>query len=191
MRTASIFQTAVSAFVLLATPIAGPTAGWAESGVSAASDFEQWQAASDLNTMEALEAFVFTHPDSAFVPAAEAQLAALKAAAETRAVEDAIFAVSGNVTFSTPLSLGSDAIIGKTLPEVLKSSPEFPPVAGLPEEYWKEQTCSACHQWTRETICTQAQNYISMDALKYTSKDHPFGGVLKVNLRNWAQHGCQ
>lgn len=187
MGTLKTLKASVVALLLVVNTVSAAE----QSNDSAATEFEQWQAASDLNTTEGLEAFIYAHPDSAFVAAAEVQLAALQQAAKTRAMEEAIFAVSGNITFDTPLSFGSQAIIGKTLPEIIKSTPEFPPVAGLPEEYWKDKTCAACHQWSQANLCNQAKNYIDMSALKYTEKDHPFGGVLKVNLRNWAQNGCE
>jgi len=105
--------------------------------------------------------------------------------------EEAIFALIGPVTYETPLAFGSDHIIGKTLPEIIELSPAFPPIEGLPEEVWAESSCGSCHQWTREALCTQAQVYIDQDPSRYRTKSHPFGGALKVNLRNWAMNDCR
>ena len=75
--------------------------------------------------------------------------------------------------------------------EVVDLSPMFPPIEGLPESYWKEQTCSACHQWNRERLCDQGNTYLSLNMQRSLSKQHPFGGALKRTLKSWAAGGCQ
>ncbi len=75
--------------------------------------------------------------------------------------------------------------------ELSVAEPLFPPVEGLPDEYWKNQHCSNCHEWTRERICTQANTYLSLNMQRSLDKAHPFGGVLKRSLKAWAAGGCQ
>ena len=67
----------------------------------------------------------------------------------------------------------------------------FPPMEGLPEEVWKGKTCNSCHEWTRADLCTQAKTYIAKKPVKYQEKQHPFGGMLKINMRSWALGDCQ
>ena len=82
-------------------------------------------------------------------------------------------------------------VIASRLEELIQSSPLFPPVEGLPEEYWKEQECSNCHEWEQANLCTQANSYLSDRGGENLTKRHPFGGAFKLNLRNWAQSGCE
>lgn len=95
------------------------------------------------------------------------------------------------ITFTSPLTVGSEQIVGRSIEELLAGSPLYPPVEGLPESYWAEETCSSCHQWTQEALCTQAQIYISANAERSLAKQHPYGGTFKKNLSAWAEGGCQ
>ena len=74
--------------------------------------------------------------------------------------------------------------------EIVELSPMFPPVEGLPEEYWKEQSCSNCHEWTQAALCTQGETYVTANNERALAKVHPFGGVFKQALRSWASEGC-
>lgn len=94
------------------------------------------------------------------------------------------------VTYSTPLVQGDPAIIDKTIAELIESSPLFPPVEGLPDEYWKEKTCTACHTWEQANLCDQANTYLTEAGSANLTKQHPFGGTFKMNLRDWAVGGC-
>ena len=49
----------------------------------------------------------------------------------------------------------------------------LPPIEGLPESVWKDQSCGNCHQWTKETLCTQAQVYLGDNAERSLDKLHP------------------
>jgi hypothetical protein len=69
-------------------------------------------------------------------------------------------------------------------------SPLYSPIEGLPEELWKTQTCSSCHAWTREALCTQGKTYVTAADDSAVSKDHPFGGVFKRGLKGWAAADC-
>tara|TARA_R110002049_G_scaffold10127_3_gene50407 strand:- start:114053 stop:115555 length:1503 start_codon:yes stop_codon:yes gene_type:complete len=95
-----------------------------------------------------------------------------------------------SMTFSSPFPTGNPAIQGRSIEEVVKLSPLFPPIEGLPEELWKDQTCSNCHEWTREALCTQGKTYVSANNERAISKTHPFGGTFKQGLRAWASADC-
>ena len=97
----------------------------------------------------------------------------------------------GPVRWGAPLIGGVPEIRGKTIEEVFtENSPLFPPLEGLPEEIWKGQTCTNCHEWTRERICEQATNYLNPDFADNLAKEHPLGGTFKANLKLWAEDGC-
>ncbi len=95
------------------------------------------------------------------------------------------------LTFTMPFTSGDDAIKGKSIEDLVKMSPLFPPIEGIPEELWKGQTCSNCHQWTKEALCTQGTTYVQATDDKAVSKPHPYGGGFKLNLRAWADGGCK
>ncbi|WP_439123265.1 caspase family protein [Marivita sp.] len=95
------------------------------------------------------------------------------------------------VKFDTPLVAPGSVIDGILLSEITALSPMFPPVEGLPDEYWKDQSCSNCHEWTQERLCDQSNVYLNLSGQKSLEKPHPFNGLLKRNLRQWAAGGCQ
>lgn len=96
-----------------------------------------------------------------------------------------------SVTFTTALASELADISGRSISDLIKMSPLYPPVEGLPEEYWKDKTCSNCHQWTQDRLCTQANSYLSLNMQRSLDKKHPFGGALKRNLKTWAAGGCR
>ena len=93
--------------------------------------------------------------------------------------------------YDLPLVAPGSVIDGVPLSEITTLSPEFPPVEGLPEEFWAEVTCASCHQWNQERLCAQSNVYLTLSGQKSLEKLHPFSGVLKRNLRAWAAGGCQ
>ncbi|MEL7131299.1 MAG: caspase family protein, partial [Pseudomonadota bacterium] len=95
------------------------------------------------------------------------------------------------VIFDQPMPEGIAEVRGKTILEAANGSPLFPPIEGLPEELWKDQQCSNCHQWTRDALCTQAMSYLNTSATRALEKQHPYGGSFKRNLRTWAQGDCE
>lgn len=97
---------------------------------------------------------------------------------------------SGPVRFDTPLVQGSEAIVGRTIKELITGSPLYPPIEGLPDEVWKGKGCSNCHQWEQTNLCAQAERYLSLNAQRSLSKEHPYGGAFKQTLRAWAASGC-
>lgn len=149
-----------------------------------------WEFASETNTVETLELFLSTYPDGSYAAEAQMQLDKLAKDEALRTTEHNIFDIVGQVEFRKPLRVGENGIIGLTIEEVLESSPAFPPFEGLPDALWKTETCSSCHQWTAATLCEQSQNYLTQSPTRYQQKAHPFGGGLKINLRNWAEGGC-
>lgn len=155
------------------------------------------------DTVHSYEVYLHSFPSGAFSDAAIERLAALRLREETvtRKAEPAgsapetdntgSISAADAVTLQSILTFGNKRVRGKTIEELVAGSPQFPPIDGLPEELWKDQTCSNCHQWTPEALCDQAQTYVSRPAAGNVTKQHPFGGGLKVNLRRWALGGCQ
>jgi hypothetical protein len=94
------------------------------------------------------------------------------------------------LTFKTPFPTGGTPIEGRSIEEIVKLSPLFPPIEGLPEELWKDKKCSACHQWTQQALCTHAKTYMSVEGSKSLSKQHPLGGLFKRGLKAWASADC-
>lgn len=95
------------------------------------------------------------------------------------------------LTFSMPFTSGDPVLVGNSIAQIVELSPLFPPIEGIPEELWKDQTCSNCHQWTKEALCTQGTTYVTATDDTAVSKPHPFGGSFKLNLRAWADGGCK
>lgn len=146
------------------------------------------------------EAYLEAYPNGIYAELAGfeldvlAQKAALASAEPTpsvpsTAVDDT--AVQANLTFKEPLTTGGEALIGKSIEELVTLTPLFPPIADLPEEFWKDQNCSNCHEWTQEALCTQGKTYVTASNTRAVSKSHPYGGGFKQSLKNWADMGCQ
>jgi hypothetical protein len=94
------------------------------------------------------------------------------------------------ITFTSVLPSELAVVSGKSIQDMIKMSPLYPPIEGLPDEYWKDKSCSNCHQWTLDRLCTQANAYLSLNMQRSLDKKHPFGGALKRNLKAWAAGGC-
>ncbi len=163
------------------------------SVLAAQSDIEamMWDLVTTTDDISHVEAFIRNYPDSEHIEEARAIADRLRLRQNAHSMEDTIFQSIGSVSYDVPLAFGNEILIGRTLSEIIETSPEYPPIEGLPEAMWKEQTCKSCHTWTRQDLCTQANTYVSMDPAKYREKMHPFGGLLKINLRNWAQNDCE
>lgn len=146
-----------------------------------------FEAAAATQTVEGWEAFLLAHPDSVLAGAAQMELAAL---APPVAGPPAM-TLPGRVAFDTPLTEVPDEIAGRSIADLIQGSPLYPPIEGLPEEVWKTQTCSHCHQWTREDLCMQAQTYVTAPAERTLSADHPLGPAFRGVLRVWAEGGCE
>lgn len=96
-----------------------------------------------------------------------------------------------SVKFSEPLTVGAPVILGKSIEQLIKGSPVFAPIEGLPDSYWKRQECSNCHKWTRDDLCKQGQFYLKQTDDILLDKKHPLGGTFKRNLVVWARDDCQ
>ena len=177
-----------------AAPAPGPTADEQQLFETAQAD----------PTEENYAAYLQRYPQGVFAEFAQQELTALRDRngndpAGTGPVETAPLAAApaeetktpGIVTFASPLQADLPEVDGRTIAELIGAAPLFPPIEGLPEALWKDQSCSNCHEWTRERICTQANTYLSLNMQRSLEKEHPFGGVLKRNLKAWAAGGCQ
>jgi hypothetical protein len=94
------------------------------------------------------------------------------------------------VTFSGPIQSGEPQIVGKSIEQLIAGQPMFPPFEGIPDELWKGQHCTNCHQWNRERLCEQAGFYLGGDAARSLEKPHPLGLSFKQTLKAWAAAGC-
>lgn len=152
------------------------------------------------------QAYLQTYPDGVFAEFAAQELVALKKNATKDPAGTGVpvqaektpeppapapVPATNAVTFTQALLSDVPEVSGRSIAELIESSPAFPPFEGLPEEYWKDQKCSNCHQWTQERICKQANTYLSLNMQRSLSKQHPFGGALKQNLKTWAVGGCK
>ena len=105
--------------------------------------------------------------------------------------DDAGQAAVLDLDMKTLLPLDDPALSGQSIATLIEGSPLFPPIEGLPEAVWKDKTCSNCHQWTQEALCTQANTYLSASGTRAIGKEHPYGGGFKRVLRDWAGGGCR
>nr|WP_291730313.1 caspase family protein [Leisingera sp. F5] len=194
---------------LMAEELQGGAAPAAASAASApaVADAEtaMFEAAQGDGSKAAYEAYLMAYPEGQFAEMAVVELAAMRtgasqdpeaggeavAAAPKADPAPAPLAEAGPVTYASPLHSETPQIAGLTLAEAVTRSPAFPPIEGLPESYWKDQTCSSCHQWTRARLCTQGNTYLSLNMQRSLGKQHPFGGALKQALKSWAAGGCQ
>jgi hypothetical protein len=96
-----------------------------------------------------------------------------------------------SVSFSEPLRDVAAEIDGRSIEELIRGSPLYPPIDGLPEEMWKGQTCSNCHSWTRDALCDQARTYLGASAARSLQKPHPLGAEFKSVLGIWAAGDCR
>jgi len=160
-----------------------------------AAELAAWDLARESGASAEVFAFIEKYPNSQYITEAKSVMIDLlwvelattapEAPTEEVAVQEAV-----PVTFSAPITEGSEDIIGKSLEQLIAGTPLFPPVEGLPEEYWKTQECSSCHEWQQANLCTQANSYLSDAGAENLIKQHPYGGTFKLNLRNWAQNDC-
>ncbi|GAB4519020.1 MAG: hypothetical protein Tsb0019_19390 [Roseibium sp.] len=95
----------------------------------------------------------------------------------------------GDIAFNSPLGMGDPEIATRSISELITGSPRFPPIEGLPEDVWKQKTCSSCHLWQQSNLCEQAQTYVGDDAPSAPGQ-HPYGATFKDALRAWASQGC-
>ncbi len=181
----------VGAIMLATTTIASAQEASTEEALA-------WEAVKDSDASADVFAFIERYPNGAFTKDAQALMIDLLWV-EMAAAAPVTDAETGEptsqdpiaVTFSAPLTEGDPEIVGKSIEELIVGSPLFPPVEGLPESYWKEQDCSNCHEWEQANLCTQANTYLTDAGAENLTKQHPYGGTFKQNLRVWAMAGCE
>lgn len=160
-------------------------------------------------TVEGYREYLNAFPNGTFSEFAKGEIVALEAQASVDPIGEGVSpepeetelalaeveqersTVPNVVKFDLPLIAPGSVIDGIILSEITNISPLFPPVEGLPDEYWKGQSCSNCHEWNKERLCDQANVYLTLSGQKSLEKPHPFGGILKRNLRQWAVGGCE
>lgn len=136
-----------------------------------------WDSIKDSGNADQLRLYLRVYPSGVFRPEAERRLAAL--------------ARSPELSFTAPLPTGDDHVRGRAISELIKGQPLFPPFEGIPDELWKGQHCSNCHQWTKELLCEQGQFYMTENSSRSMGKQHPYGGTFKQNVSKWAAAGCK
>jgi len=174
LRFKSWWGCAMVSAVLLGSPV------WADEVT------HRWNAIKDSGDAALISQFRENFPNSQYDLDALVILAALISQTDTG---DAL--ASGAVTFTGLLSGFGSSLESYSLSTLLKASPVFPPIEGLPEEYWKDQTCSTCHEWTQASLCTQATVYTKDENVHRLNIKHPLGRPFKEALRAWAEGGCQ
>lgn len=97
---------------------------------------------------------------------------------------------SVSVGWDVPLAGFTPEVNGRTLAQIVEGSPLYAPIAGLPDELWKDQSCSNCHAWNQERLCEQGQVYLGTLAEQSLAKQHPMGGGLKEAMQAWAAWDC-
>lgn len=194
--------------VLMARELADPGSVKSAPAVSAPSQDEQkmFELAQAEASIASYEAFLDAYPDGVFAEFATQELIALRSNTGTDPVgegvtPDPVVVVEpipdrpvqpvGPITFQTAIISELPSLSGRSISDVISMSPLYPPIEGLPDSYWKEQTCSNCHQWTQGRLCDQASAYLNINMQRSLDKKHPFGGALKRHLKNWAEAGCK
>lgn len=176
-----------------------------EPATSGPGDDEQalFETAQSTGTAAAYQAYLDAFPRGTFAEIASQEIAALNTGTSTDPVGEGVTpevaqapppppeaVAPGDVTFTSVLIAGNAQVQGRSIAQLIEGAPLFPPVEGLPDEYWKDQQCSNCHTWTPTALCDQANIYLAQKERSLT-KQHPMGGGLKLNLRAWAAGGCR
>lgn len=166
---------------------------------------KMFEAAQADGSITGYQAYLQAYPRGTYAEFAEFEIAALrnKTTADPQASPDDVRPApepapepvktteAGPVTFASPLPMGQADLDGLSLERLVAGTPLYAPIEGLPEAYWKNQTCSNCHQWTKETLCAQADGYLSLNMQRSLDKQHPYGGKMKQAMKSWAAGGCQ
>lgn len=148
------------------------------------------------------EAYLADFPTGIYSELARFELTILAAASATppasaapavapAGVETNLASEPETLTFTTPLTTGDEGVVGLSIEALVKGTPLFPPIEGLPDAAWKGQTCTACHSWTKEALCDQGKTYLAESGERAISKPHPYGSPFKRAMRVWAKGGCK
>lgn len=169
-------------------------------------EIDAFRAAQAEGTLDSYQAYLDAFPGGTFSELAKTEILALQqnnsqdpvgegVTPDPEPVETAAAPgqpITGEaLTFAAPLVSDDPAVNGRSIAELIVSEPLFPPIEGLPDEVWKGQACSNCHQWNQERICEQATTYAQANRERSLQKQHPFGGPFKQSLKVWAEGGCK
>lgn len=174
------------------TPVAPPRAS---------AEQPEWAAARASNDPARILRFLREFPQSLHTDEAQALLKGLGSRAPAAADPSVVAATQPKVAlasaapmrFSTPFAVGAPEIDGRSMEQLIRGAPAFPPIEGLPASVWEGKHCPICHQreWTQKTLCDQGLFYIKAGEARMLSVNHPFGHAFGAALRNWAASGCQ
>ncbi|MEO6301053.1 MAG: caspase family protein [Paracoccaceae bacterium] len=204
----ALLAAAMQAEVAGTVPAVDPNANKV-AAAAAPDEIAAFGASEAAGTLQGYQDFIAKYPNSTFVEAVNAEIAALAASASRAAAppvpvpDPAAPAVEGPIdpvmaaqieaetlAFNAPLKAGTADMVGKTIEELVKSSPLFPPFDGIPDEVWKGKHCGDCHKWTQAALCDQGKFYIKDTGFVAMDKQHPLGGAFRLTLKQWAQQGC-
>ena len=163
----------------------------------AASDEEHlWAGVSGSRDAVQIKLFLKAYPKTAHRDEAETLLAALLPPAVGGSPEevdaDLRAGIAGEtVTFAGTLKLGPADIVGNSIEALIKGSPRYSPIEGLPKEAWSGKKCKDCHKWTEPALCDQGKFYVKEDPSVALLTQHPLGGAFKLTLKQWAAGGCK
>jgi uncharacterized caspase-like protein len=162
---------------------------------SAASEQQAWEAARGSNDTTQLLGFLRNFPRSPHADEAQSLLRAQRSSGPPAASPSAgpQQAASAPIGFSLPFAVGSPEIDGKSMEQLIRGAPAYPPIEGLPASIWEGKHCPICHdrEWTRKSLCDQGLFYVKTGESRTLSVKHPFGNAFGVALRAWAAGGCQ
>ncbi len=97
---------------------------------------------------------------------------------------------SAIISFTAALASSDKELASRSIAQLIAGSPAFAPIEGMPDVVWQNKKCSACHEWTKEALCTQAGTYVGNPAL-IARIAHPYGGPFKEVLAQWSAQGCR
>ena len=151
------------------------------------------------------QTYLDTFPDGTYAELAAMEIASKAAVASEAVTSGSVVAVDTaptenaaptspetvDLTFEALIAHGDPVLKGKSIATLVGGSPLFPPIPGLPEDVWKGRQCTACHDWSQQALCEQANTYLADSGTRALSKEHPYGGSFKGVLRDWAEGGCR
>lgn len=163
-----------------------------------------FEAAQAVGSIEGWRGFLTAFPNGTFAEIASTEIAAIESktnldpdgldqtAALAAPKTDPVQAPKPDqpITFDMAIVAPDSVANGLSIADLIVAKPEYPPVEGLPESYWKNSECSSCHQWDRASLCEQGTFYVK-DQTRSLRKEHPFGGAFKRQLKGWAALGCK
>lgn len=160
--------------------------------------------AQSTKAVEDYQAYLERYPNGAFVDLALAAIASADAASPSTAattVDSTKPVVSnspvadtgaGTITMDTLLVTSLSVLDEpKSIKQLIKGSPLFPPFEELDETYWKDEQCSNCHEWSKPNLCEQGNFYAGVAPEAVDRIEHPYGGFFKRAIKLWAASDCQ